>query len=209
MRIGRRIERLRIDAAQDAAEPVTVSPQQRRQVPAVVVRQQLPRVGRADRGDQIGVADAAGERAVRRVRFRRRQAVLPYEVLIDWTGEAEVVDGADARRAGPRMPAVAGEAGGDEAGVPIVQVQNVRLPVRLAGLSRPEDAGSSSEHAVAEGEKARGIVVVAVDLLPVECCRLLEQVDGHACDVRAPECPAVRQSGDFRRLRPVNGSVER
>jgi len=128
---------------------------------AILGREDLARVGRANGRHEIGVLDRPDESAA-----GAGQAVLAREGFIVGARVTEVVNGEQARGDRPGM-IVSAEARGEEAGVPVVQVDRLGQPW-FAGLSLHPVSICRGQEAIGESEKAIGVVGVAVDLLAAE-----------------------------------------
>ena len=193
--IGRGIVVVGIDAVHDAAEPFAALLEQRREVPAVLRREHLAGVGGADGDHEAGVEDALGEGAIDGfgsdarwfLHERRRELVFAGECGVEGAGKREVVDGEDARQPRPWMPRLGGQTESEERRMRIVEVQEVRLP---------SEAARGGEQAIAEGEEARRIVVVAVDVLATERGFVLHEVHRHAADIGPPDRAARGERRD-------------
>ncbi len=183
--IGGRVVGARVDAVEDAGEIAAPPPEKAVEHFAVEGLADFPGVAGTDGGDAVGVADAGFHVADLVVEFEAADGeVLPAEVddvAHDRFREDalvfEVVDGEDGAGVPPEggVPPVGGVVGGDEAGVPVVAVEDIG----------PEaDTGQGFENGAGVVGVALGFVVVAVEAGAVEVVFVVEEIKR---DVPVPE----------------------
>ena len=190
-----------IDAVEDARElrGVRAHAQQTFQPAAELGRGDLPRIGRADRGQVRGVDDAALEEGELVVEFDAidvkrtfRRTDPPQRLPREKSLIGEVVNGEDRGdfRAAP------GEIGRYQGGLPVIGVDQIGCPI-LVQSARGKFGGGrcqTAETDVVVGPVAAGLVAIGV-ARPIVKLRTQQDVDRQAVPRRRSPEPARRHLG--------------
>ena len=174
LHVGRRIPDCRVDRVQDAGEHAGATAQQAIEAAALLGRLDFARVGRADRGELVGVVKAG---------FHERQLAVVFEPIDakGRVGQAQVgkIPGwknalvgqvvhrehaADAASPGRLCKC---QVGRRQRGVPVVCVHHFGLPLRIESLRQPGRCPS---------QQGKAAMVVAVGLTMVVFIRIARPV---------------------------------
>lgn len=171
MWVARGIEGVVVDPVDDAGQLVLARAQQFVELLAILWRQDLLRVGRADGADDIGVANAAGHEvdiiiaiAAEAGQVERKRV---EEALV-----GQVMDGEDRREAAERAAVGGLEVVGQQAGMPIVGVHRVGAPALLLAQVQQQRRDAARKQ-----DEAPVVVVRAKDRIAVEGAGDIQQVD--------------------------------
>ena len=179
--VGLRVERIHVDAVQDAVQLVAVHAQHGIQTVAVVFGLDLVCVGGGDRRHRSGGHDRGLHQvdvAIHRHEARAEVRVVDAEhILEDLAAVAalilDVVDGEHGldvliERTGGEHQVVVDR---HERALPVVAVDDVGLPLQI---------GQHLEHGLGEVGEALCVVILAVDLAAGEVILVVDEVEGHA-----------------------------